>query len=196
MCRSLLELQRAPPLKLAQKMVGDKLLRNLASTKCEKKHCNSEDSVLGAMVGLKTIDFDTDQAVLDITRDRVCYRCKQCRARYPITYGQPLYRSPGHGTHSVSYMFFAWWGYLEGKTSTVVARELNVKHEYVCLWYNMACIIIGEDALRLQGEFVFGELTPATVEVEGDETCFQKFRVKEDEEVKNSDFSRLRPSNS
>ena len=89
------------------------------------------------MIGLRYNDFTQQAAVMNITRDSVCYRCMECRIRYPVTHGHPLLRSLGHGSHSLSNMIFAMWGCVEGKSITVVARELDVNENLIARWFAM-----------------------------------------------------------
>lgn len=64
--RSFLALCRAPPLILARWLVEDGLLASLSGKKCEKPHC---EGIIGAMVGVRHIDFGEVSSVQNITME-------------------------------------------------------------------------------------------------------------------------------
>jgi hypothetical protein len=144
--RSDLVLKRAPPYPLTKMMIEDGLFMDLQGQPCTKPGCNKEDSVLGQLVGAKTVDFSSAEHVMDISRDTVCYRCRNCRARHTVVDGNPLFRGLGHGGYGPSFMIFAWWGFVEDKPATLVSRELNINLEVVSRWYDAARLIIAEDS--------------------------------------------------
>ena len=130
-------------------MVEDNLLADLQGRACESPKCTTEDSFLGKLVGVRNVDLLLGLAIMDISVNAVCYRCKTCRRRYGVTHGHPLFAASafGHGAHSASSMISAMWGYVEGKSATVVSSELDVHPDFVTLRLAMSRIIAADDAV-------------------------------------------------
>lgn len=155
--RSFLMLARCPPVAFAQNLVEDGLLENLKGMQCVKTRCNTPESVLGRMVGVRQLDLSQEQVVCDIFEATVCYRCGQCRKRYSVIYGHKLFtKCAGHGGWSISRMALAWLGWCEDKTVTQVARDIEVHPDTVAKWFDIAMLITTEDVLARQRSMVFG----------------------------------------
>ena len=177
--RCFLQWCRAPPCVFARWCVEDGLLKDLAGTACPKAQCGGH---IGRMVGVRTVDFGADAMVVDVSRDTVCHRCKECRARYAVSWNQPLFADVGHGGYSMSYRVLGFQGWCEGKSLTTIARDLNVHNKQASQWIDKALAIVENDMLARQSKMVFGKRGSLTTDVEVDETCLQMWSVHEPEQ--------------
>ena len=75
------------------------------------------------------------QVVCDISRDTAVNRCRHCRARYSVVQGHPLFPQVGHGAWGPTRKCLAWWSFAEGKSATVVSREIEVDYGLVLEWF-------------------------------------------------------------
>ena len=193
--RSDLALKRAPPLVLARWMVEDGLFINLNGKDCLRgKDCMGEAKMLKGklvqgkpvlkLVGSQEGPLVDDQSILNITKQSVSYRCGQCRARFSVITGHPLFNTlgrQGHGSISPSLVIFVWWGFIEDKSLTCICRELNLNEAVVTCIIDVARLVLAEDAVLRQQEVVFGRFRHGkTCDVEVDESCFGKWRVPAD----------------
>lgn len=168
-------------------MVADGVFQNLKGRPCTDSACRPQTAssdgearpaILGKMVGKSQLSLETEACSLNISRDTVAYRCELCRRRYSVVDKHPLFEiACGHGAASPSLVIFCWWSLLESKTISVTARELNLSSETVSRIYNLARMVIAEDAVALQSEITFGGRGADTTEVEADESSFSSWTI-------------------
>jgi hypothetical protein len=132
------------------------------------------------MVGMTDVRFDANEMVQNITRDTVCYRCQACRQRVHVAHGHPILTGFGHGGVNLSYRIFAFWGFLEDKTVTQVARELDLNDGIVAELFDVARTVVADDMLHKQSSLQFAGEGRSTVEIEVDESCFQHWSIQRD----------------
>ena len=103
--RALLDLQRAPPLRLAQWMVEDGVLEDLTGTACSsckatKDPCQdgfSNKGTLGKLVGESVLKLGADSMVENIHRERPCYGVWHRMITYHTTFNISLRHGCPHG---------------------------------------------------------------------------------------------------
>ena len=68
---------------------------------------------------------------LDVTRDTVFYRCRNCRRKVPIHYGTSLFQSAGAGSWSIRHAALSLWNFVEGIDLTHTVHQLEVDEKVV-----------------------------------------------------------------
>jgi hypothetical protein len=139
---------------------------------------NQRPGILGKLVGQSEVDLEGEDHNMNIGIRTVAYRCQSCRQRHSVVYNNPAFASlSGHGSVSPSLVILAWWSFLEDKSITVTARELNLKAETVSDLYTAAMVIVADDAVHREQSVVFGGRGDLTTECEADESCFASWSV-------------------
>ena len=106
---------------------------------------------------MRNIDFGAESIVVDVRTESVCYRCRECRRRYAVTWSQPLLADKSHVEYSMSYQVLAFHAWCEGRSLTTIARDLNACEQQVSQWLEEACAITENDMLAMREAMVFGQ---------------------------------------
>ena len=174
------ELTRMTVRQFCLTLFEDGLLLNLEGMPCTDprcpqkvaKFCVGQPMVLGPWRVLrKNADLAQSVRPYDAT-----YRCKHCRRRYPLSFGQPLY-SPTDCLDEVARSF---WNFVEDAPLTYTCRQMNRDEGLIRRYYRTALKICEWDALRRQAKYVFGRRGPLTATIEADCSRFGKFEAVED----------------
>ena len=142
--RSFFDLVSMTPLSLARVCIEDGLLPDLQGSPCPNVLCEQQsrgyctERVLGQLSPAPRVDASFDR----FSRDNICYRCKACRCRVPVTRGCPLFR----GSTWLAKSMLAMWLCVEGVSLSTACRMLNVGDDLARRWYRTAQVVMSSDA--------------------------------------------------
>ena len=177
--RSFFDLASMTPLSLVRLCIEDGLLPDLQGGPCPNVLCEQQtrwhctERVLGQLSPAAVEDASVDRFAVE----NICYRCKACRCRVPVTRGCPLFRGSTWPAKSM----LAMWLCVEGVSLSTACRMLNVGDDLARRWYRTAQVVMSSDALRRQGKIQHGCNGDLTTDIEADESCFSKWSVYDEQ---------------